>query len=134
MGQSKKRCMWSNHPALRVKSILTLYINSTKHSIGLSKHQERDMNVVGIFSLIIVLGLVKWILHSSLEGWARIHFYVKSMLMTLSLILLIIFCDEFSKMMTDRFEMSMMDELTFFLEFQIKLVEDGTFIRQMKYT
>jgi hypothetical protein len=28
----------------------------------------------------------------------------------------------------------MMDELTFFLEFQIKLVEDGTFIRQMKYT
>jgi hypothetical protein len=36
--------------------------------------------------------------------------------------------------MTDRFQMSMMDELTFFLEFQIKLVEDGTFIRQMKYT
>jgi hypothetical protein len=36
--------------------------------------------------------------------------------------------------MTDRFEMSMMDELTFFLGFQIKQVEDGTFISQTKYT
>jgi hypothetical protein len=30
------------------------------------------------------------------------------------------FCDEFSKIMTDRFEMSMMGVLTFFLGFQIK--------------
>jgi hypothetical protein len=44
------------------------------------------------------------------------------------------FCDEFSKIMTDRFEMSMMGELTFFLGFQIKQVEDGTFISQTKYT
>jgi hypothetical protein len=36
--------------------------------------------------------------------------------------------------MTDRFEMSMMGVLTFFLEFQIKQVKDGTFISQMKYT
>jgi hypothetical protein len=27
------------------------------------------------------------------------------------------FCDEFSKIMSDRFEMSMMDELTYFLGF-----------------
>jgi hypothetical protein len=38
------------------------------------------------------------------------------------------FCDEFSKIMTDRFEMSMMGVLTFFLGFQIKQVKDGTFI------
>jgi hypothetical protein len=44
------------------------------------------------------------------------------------------FCDESSKIMTDRFEMTMMGELTFFLRFQIKQVEDGTFIRQIKYT
>jgi hypothetical protein len=43
-------------------------------------------------------------------------------------------CDEFSKIMTDRFEMSMMGELTFFFEFQIKKVEDETFISQTKYT
>jgi hypothetical protein len=44
------------------------------------------------------------------------------------------FCDEFSKIMTDRFEMSMMGELKYFLGFQIKQLEDGTFISQTKYT
>jgi hypothetical protein len=38
------------------------------------------------------------------------------------------FCDEFSKIMTDRFEMSMMGVLTFFLGFQIKTVKEGSFI------
>jgi hypothetical protein len=36
--------------------------------------------------------------------------------------------------MTDRFEMSMMVVLTFFLGFQIKQVKEGTFISQTKYT
>jgi hypothetical protein len=44
------------------------------------------------------------------------------------------FCDEFSKIMIDRFEMSMMGVLTFFLGFQIKQAKDATFIIQMKYT
>jgi hypothetical protein len=44
------------------------------------------------------------------------------------------FCDEFIKIMTDRFEMSMMVELKFFLVFQIKQLEDVTFLSQMKYT
>jgi hypothetical protein len=44
------------------------------------------------------------------------------------------FCDEFSKIMTYMFEMSMMGINTFFLGFQIKQVKDGTFISQAKYT
>jgi hypothetical protein len=44
------------------------------------------------------------------------------------------FCDKFNKIMTDSFEMSMMKELKFFLGFQIKQLEDGTFIWQTKYT
>jgi hypothetical protein len=44
------------------------------------------------------------------------------------------FCDEFSKIITDRFEMSMMWVLTFFLEFQIKQAKEENFISQMKYT
>jgi hypothetical protein len=36
------------------------------------------------------------------------------------------FCDEFSKIMTHRFEMSMMGVLTFFLRFQIKQAKEGT--------
>ena len=47
---------------------------------------------------------------------------------------LIIFYEEFSRIMTKRFEMSMMGELKFFLGFQIKQVKDGTFISQTKYT
>jgi hypothetical protein len=42
------------------------------------------------------------------------------------------FCEEFSKIMTDRFEMSMMGELNYFLGFQIKQLKDGTFISQTK--
>jgi hypothetical protein len=38
------------------------------------------------------------------------------------------------KIMTDRFEMSMMGVLTFFLAFQIKKPRRGTFISQTKYT
>jgi hypothetical protein len=44
------------------------------------------------------------------------------------------FCDEFSKIMMDIFEMSMMWVLTFFLGFQIKQAKKGTFISQIKYT
>jgi hypothetical protein len=36
--------------------------------------------------------------------------------------------------MTDRFEMSVMGVLTFFLGFQIKQAKEGTFISQSKYT
>jgi hypothetical protein len=44
------------------------------------------------------------------------------------------FCDEFRKIMTDEFEMSLMGVLTFFLGFQIKQAKERTFISQMKYT
>jgi hypothetical protein len=44
------------------------------------------------------------------------------------------FCEEFSKIITDRFEMSMIGELKYFLDFQIKQLTDGTFISQTKYT
>ena len=42
-------------------------------------------------------------------------------------------CKEFSKVMQDHFEMSMMGELTFFLALQVKQTKDGIFISQSKY-
>ena len=36
--------------------------------------------------------------------------------------------------MTDKFEMSMMGELEYFLGFEIKQYQEGTFIKQAKYT
>jgi hypothetical protein len=44
------------------------------------------------------------------------------------------FCKEFGDMMSREFEMSMIGDLTFFLCFQIKQLEEGTFICQEKYT
>jgi hypothetical protein len=43
-------------------------------------------------------------------------------------------CEEFSRVMTQKFEMSMMGELTYFLGFQVKQLKDNTFLSQTKYT
>jgi hypothetical protein len=88
MVQSKKRCMWSNHPDLKVNDILTMSLNTIRRSMGLSKHQEHGMNVLGTSLLKMVLGLVRPTLLSSLEKWVKIYLYAKSMLMILYLILL----------------------------------------------
>jgi hypothetical protein len=45
-----------------------------------------------------------------------------------------VYCEEFSRTMTKRFEISMMGELKFFLRFQIKQLKEGSFISQTKYT
>jgi hypothetical protein len=43
-------------------------------------------------------------------------------------------CEEFSRVMMQKFEMSMMGELTYFLGFHVKQLKEGIFISQMKYT
>jgi hypothetical protein len=43
-------------------------------------------------------------------------------------------CEEFSRVMMQKFEMSMMGELNYFLGFQVKQLKEGTFIFQMMYT
>jgi hypothetical protein len=42
-------------------------------------------------------------------------------------------CEEFSRIMLQKFEMSMMGELKYFLGFQMKQLQEGTFISQTKY-
>jgi hypothetical protein len=42
-------------------------------------------------------------------------------------------CEEFSRIMIQKFEMSMMGELKYFLGFQVNQLQDGTFISQTKY-
>ena len=41
--------------------------------------------------------------------------------------------EEFSRVMTQKFEMSVMGELTCFLGFQVKQLKEGTFLSQTKY-
>jgi hypothetical protein len=42
-------------------------------------------------------------------------------------------CEEFSSVMTQKFKMSMMGELTYFLAFQVMQLKEGTFLSQTKY-
>jgi hypothetical protein len=42
-------------------------------------------------------------------------------------------CEEFSRIMVQKFEMSMMGDLKYFLGFQVKQLQEGTFISQTKY-
>jgi fatty-acid desaturase len=58
MDPSKKKFMWSNLYALKMKNILIMCINSIRHFMGLSKLLEHDMNALETFSLTIVLGSV----------------------------------------------------------------------------
>jgi hypothetical protein len=43
-------------------------------------------------------------------------------------------CKKFDELMSREFEMSMIGELTFFLDFQVKQMKDGNFLSQEKYT
>jgi hypothetical protein len=43
------------------------------------------------------------------------------------------FCEEFGKMMSSEFEMSMIGQLSFFLGLQIEQLKDGMFVTQSKY-
>jgi hypothetical protein len=42
-------------------------------------------------------------------------------------------CEEFSRIMVQKFEMSMTGDLKYFLGFQVKQLQEGTFISQTKY-
>ena len=44
-----------------------------------------------------------------------------------------IFCRDFTKLIQEEFEMSLMDKLNYFIELQVKQTKDGIFINQAKY-
>jgi hypothetical protein len=89
--------------------------------MGLSKHQGHGMNALGVF--FIEIGFRIDNVDSSLftrkmgKDLFVCQIYVDDIIFGSTNKF---FCDEFSKIMTDRFEMSMIGVLTFFLRFQIK--------------
>jgi hypothetical protein len=102
--------------------------------VGSNKPQEHSMNACEISLSLTASKSVKPILLSSLKLLQKTCLYVKSMLMILY------FgstnkssCEEFSRIMIQKIEMSMMGELKYFLGFQIKQLQEGTFISQTKY-
>jgi hypothetical protein len=86
--------------------------------MGLSKHQEHGMNVLGTSLLKIVLGLVSPTLLPTRKMGKDLfvcQIYVDDIIFGSTNKS---FCDEFTKIMTDRFEMSMMGFSHSFLDFK----------------
>jgi hypothetical protein len=134
MDQSRKRSMLSNLPALKIVSTLTMCINSQRRFMGSSKPQEHGMNAYEIF--LITNGFK--------VGKDDPTLFTKTVAKDLFVCQIyvddIIFGstnkstgEEFSRIMIQKFKMSMMGELKYFLGFQIKQLQDGTFISQTKY-
>jgi hypothetical protein len=121
--------------ALRMIGIPTTSTSSLRHSMDLSKPQEHGMNALEIFSFLMLFKVGKLVLLYLPRLVTVIFLYAKYMSMTLYLVLLIKkSCEEFSRVLMQKFEMSMMGELNYFLGFQVKQLKEGTFISQTKYT
>jgi hypothetical protein len=113
--------MWSNHRALKIQGSQTTSIYFTKRSTGLNKPLELGMIVLKIF-------LIK---NGFTIGKADSTLFTRKVDNELFVCQIYVddiifgstnekFCEEFSKVMTNRFEMSMMGELKYFLGFQVK--------------
>jgi hypothetical protein len=103
--------MWSNHPTLKVKSILTIFINSIRRSMCLSKHQEHGINTLGIFLLIK---------NGFRIGKSYSTLFTRKMgkdLFVCQIYVNDIIFGSTNKSFYGEFKMSMMRVLTFFLEF-----------------
>jgi hypothetical protein len=106
--------------ASRMTGILTMYIRSLRRSMGLSKLHEHGMNALEIFLFLMLSRSEKLptLFTKTYDSDLFIcQIYVDD----------IIFgstnqksCEEFSRVMMQKFKMSMMGELTYFLAFQVK--------------
>jgi hypothetical protein len=127
--------MLSSHLDLKTLRCQIMCTNSIRRSMGLSKLQEHGMNALGSYYSSKALTKAKQILPSLLTKSIRIFFvcqiYVDDIIFGSTNHS---FYKEFSRTMTRRFEMSIMGQLKFFLGFQVKQLEEGTFICQAKYT
>jgi hypothetical protein len=133
-GPIKEEVYVEQPPALKILSTLTMCINSQRHFMGSSKPQEHGMNACEIFLSLMASKSIKPILLSLIKLSQKICLYAKFMLMILYLGLL---TNQLVKSLVGswykNFEMSMMGELKYFLGFQIKQLQEGTFISQTKY-
>jgi hypothetical protein len=128
MDQSRRKYTWNNPLASRMTDVPTISTCSLRHSMDLSKPQEHGMNALEIFLFLMLSRLEKLVLLSLLRIVSGDLFvcqiYVDD----------IIFgstnqksCEEFSRVMMQKFDMFMIGELNYFLGFQVKQLKEGTF-------
>jgi hypothetical protein len=124
--------MLSNLPTLKIVSILIMFISSQMRFMGSSKPQGHGMNACETFLSLMASGKGDPTLSTKIivEDLFICQIYIDD----------IIFgstnkstCEEFSRIMIQKFKMSMMGELKYLLGLQIKQLQEGTFSSQTKY-
>jgi hypothetical protein len=134
MALSRKRCMLSNLLALKIVSILHMFISSKRRFMGSNKPPRAWYECLRDFLLT----------NGFKVGKADPTLFTKTIDKDLFICQIyvddIIFgstnkssCEEFSRIMIQKFKMSMMGELKYYLGLQIKQLQEGTFIYQTKY-
>nr|GEU44856.1 putative ribonuclease H-like domain-containing protein [Tanacetum cinerariifolium] len=105
------KALYGLHKALRAwYATLSTFLEKSGYRRGaidktlFIKQEKKDIMLVQVYADDIIFGSTK-------KSW----------------------CDEFEELMKNRFQMSSMGELTFFLGLQVKQKEDGIFISQDKY-
>jgi hypothetical protein len=98
----------------------------SRRFMGSNKPQEHGMNAWETFLSLMVLKSEKLTLLSSLKQLTKTCLYAKFMLMIFFGSTNKSSCEEFSRIMIQKFEMYMMGELKYFLGFQIKQLQEGT--------
>nr|GEV18052.1 putative ribonuclease H-like domain-containing protein [Tanacetum cinerariifolium] len=105
------KALYSLHQAPRAwYATLSTFLEKSRYRRGaidktlFIKHDKKDIMLVQVYVDDIIFGSTK-------KSW----------------------CDEFEELMKNRFQMSSMGELAFFLGLQVKQKEDGIFISQDKY-
>ena len=135
MVKLRKKFMLNNLPALLILRNPIMFTNFTKLFMVLNKLLEHGINAWPSSLLQVVLKLVKLILlfFTKRVNWELFvcQIYVDDIIFGSTNPH---FSEKFGKLMSEKFEMSMMSELKFFLGLQIKQTQDGTFVHQGKYT
>jgi hypothetical protein len=123
--------MWSNHRVLKIQRSQTMSTFYIKHSMGLKQAPRAWYECLKNFLLTngFEIGKVDSTLFTcKVDNELFVcQIYVDDIIFGSTDEK---FCEEFSRVMTSRFEMSMMGELKFFLRFQVKQLREGTFLCQ----
>ena len=114
--------MWSNHLDLKIPSILSMYTNSKWSECLRDFLIKRGFKICKAYSTLYTKNID--------NNLFVCQIYIDDIIFGSTNKK---FCEEFSRTMTKRFEMSMMGELKFFLGFKIKQLKEWTFICQTKY-
>nr|GEZ60097.1 hypothetical protein [Tanacetum cinerariifolium] len=131
MGRLKKMCMYVNHQNLKIQTFLIEYTRMKKHCMNHIKLPEPGMKPCQHICWIMDFKEENLTRPYSSKGTKVIFYLSKFMWMISSL-------DQkegvkLERLMHEKFQMSSVRELTFFLGLQVKQKNDGIFISQDKY-